>query len=315
MTYSEILRRFQVPETLPSGIPHGDMPGDSVRVGETHIRKATAALKALAEPLGTLLDSRKNHRAVLAVAGGSGVGKSETASVLAAFLNQAGIRTYVLSGDNYPHRIPRDNDAERLRIFRSAGLRALADLGLCTPEVCAELKQLWLRDRDAAADPSILWLKTYYGAARSALSAYLGSPAETDFAELSRILTDFRSGRDVIPLKRMGREPEERWYDPVDFSKTNVVILEWTHALSAYLTGTDLTVLLNSTPQETLAHRLARKRDKGVDSPFTDTVLDIEQGQIEARAEQAALILAMDGTPVSYRAYRLQKAEGAAADE
>lgn len=310
MKYTDLLKCFNVPATLPPDIPHGDMPGDSVRVAETHLRKAEAALKGLAEPLGSLLDSRENHRAVIAVAGGSGVGKSETASVLAELLNRAGLRTYVLSGDNYPHRIPRDNDLERLRVFRSAGLRALADLGFCTPEVCAELKELWLRDRDAAEDPSVPWRKTYYDAARGALSAYLGSPAEIDFSELSRILTDFRAGRKVIPLKRMGREPEERWYENVDLGETNVLILEWTHALSPYLTGVDLAVLLNSTPRETLAHRLARKRDKGVDSPFTDTVLEIEQGQIEARAGQATLILAMDGTPLSYSEYRLQKAGG-----
>lgn len=55
---------------------------------------------------------------VITVCGGSGVGKSEIASLLAHYFENMGVGCYTLSGDNYPHRIPVYNDAERLRIFR-----------------------------------------------------------------------------------------------------------------------------------------------------------------------------------------------------
>ena len=38
------------------------------------------------------------------------------ASLLAHYLQQIGVGCYVLSGDNYPRRIPAQNDAERLRL-------------------------------------------------------------------------------------------------------------------------------------------------------------------------------------------------------
>ena len=44
--------------------------------------------------------------------------------MLNLFLNSIsstnGVGAYVMSGDNYPRRIPRDNDAERLRTYRAA---------------------------------------------------------------------------------------------------------------------------------------------------------------------------------------------------
>ena len=113
------------PPALPAEIPHGDMPGDKVCIGDEHIRKANvifpALLRALRESAG--------DKAVVAVFGGSGVGKSEIASVLAAYLRAAGIGSYVMSGDNYPRRIPMYNDAERASVFRAAGLKALAASG------------------------------------------------------------------------------------------------------------------------------------------------------------------------------------------
>ena len=61
----------------------------------------------------------------------------------------------------------------------------------------------------------------------------------------------------------MGREESELWYDLLDFSDKNIIIIEWTHGNNQNLQGIDIPILLSSTPQETLEHRKARKRDKG----------------------------------------------------
>jgi hypothetical protein len=101
----------------------GDMPGDSVRIGEAHLAKARVVFPELWRLLEPKL--AEGGRVVVAVAGGSGVGKSEVGSLLAHGLRASGVGAYVMSGDNYPHRIPSENDAERLRVFQAGGRAAL----------------------------------------------------------------------------------------------------------------------------------------------------------------------------------------------
>ncbi len=132
-------------------VPTGDMPGDSVQVSEAHLAKARTVFPVLWDLLEPVLAAGPHHRAVVAVHGGSGVGKSEIGSLLAYGLNQLGVGAYVLSGDNYPHRVPSANDAERLRTFRAAGARALVDAGLYDAAVRAELAELRAADQDADA--------------------------------------------------------------------------------------------------------------------------------------------------------------------
>ena len=283
-------------------IPHGDMPGDKVEIGEEHIRKAEVIFPVLREMLGS-------GRTVVAVCGGSGVGTSEIASILAYWLNAAGVGAYVLSGDTDPRRIPRDNDLEWLRIYRQGGLRGLVSAGLITEEISASLRALWQQDRDADPAEEGSWLQVYQRAGRRALTGYLGTSAETDFDEVSGILAAFHQGAEEIPLKRMGRETEELWYDRVDFSGVRVLIVEWTHGNSDWLEGVDIPILLNSTPQETLAHRRARNRDGKTDSAFTTLVLEIEQRKLEAQAHNARLILSKQGDLLSYAEYRRRMAD------
>lgn len=102
----------------------------------------------------------------------------------------------------------------------------------------------------------------------------------------------------------MGRIPEDLWYDAVDFSQKQVLIIEWTHGNSDHFTGVDIPILLNSTPQETLEHRRSRNRDGGVDHPFTTMVLEIEQRLLEQQARKAAFIIAKDGELLTYAGYR-----------
>ncbi|MBR1584286.1 MAG: adenylylsulfate kinase [Clostridia bacterium] len=292
---------------VPADIPHGDMPGDKLCIGLDHRQKAQVIYPLLRQRIAAL----GGQKAVVAVCGGSGVGKSEIASVLAYYLNHDGIGAYVMSGDNYPRRIPRDNDIERVRVYRQGGLHGLVDHDLLTPEITAILHRLWDEEKDAdpAAAQALPWLAVYQQSGRRALTGYLGTPNETNFDEVSDILARFHQGEKAIYLKRMGRETTELWYDKVDFSNIQVLILEWTHGNSDFIEGVDVPILLNSTPAETLAHRRARNRDGKTDSAFTTMVLEIEQKKLEAQAHKAKIILSKQGELLSYADYRLLMAK------
>ena len=305
----DILEKLGQPFTPPAvtaDIPHGDMPGDKVVIGEGHIAKANAIFPKLAELLCGALEQNPAKRAVIAVCGGSGVGKSETASLLAYYLNAAGVGAYTMSGDNYPHRIPRDNDAERERVFRTGGLRGLVEAGACTKERCDVLRELWAAETDAepAQAEKYPWLAIYQKAGRRSLNGYLGTENEINFDEVSAIIARFKQGADTLYLKRMGRETTALWYDEVDVRDTRVLIIEWTHGNSDFIEGVDIPILLNSTPAETLAHRRARNRDGKPDSAFITMVLELEQKKLEAQAHKAKIILSKGGELLSYTQYK-----------
>lgn len=286
-------------------IPTGDMPGDKVEIGQDHLQRAEAILPELWPMLQQALEQSPARRAVVAVHGGSGVGKSEIGSVLAHVMRHNGIGAYVMSGDNYPHRIPRENDAERLRTFRTAGVKGLVAAGLYDEQVRERLAELQAADRDAAVeqaheDP---WLTTYRAAGARALDDYLGSQEEIDFAEVNAILAAFKGGAESLLLKRMGREPGELWYERVDLRDVQVLVVEWTHGNSQHVEGVDIPILLNSTPAETLAHRRSRARDGATDSPFTSLVLAVEQEHLHDQAHRARIIVTKAGEVISHDAY------------
>ena len=286
----------------PGSIPTGDMPGDKVAIGPDHIKKAQVIFPRLLELLVPVLNKNPYRRAVVVVCGGSGVGKSEIASVLSYYLNRMDMGSYILSGDNYPHRIPKYNDAERLRIFRQSAVRGLIAHGQYNCERAAILKELQETGDDAKTglQSRYPWLSLYQKEGRSGLKNYLGTPNEIDFDELSGIISQFKNGASSIFLKRMGRAETELWYEPVDFSGKNVLVIEWTHGNNDNLRGVDIPILLNSTPEETLAHRKARNRDGGTDSPFTTMVLEIEQALLISQATKARLIMTKNGELITY---------------
>lgn len=296
---------------LPERIPQGDMPGDKIEIGEAHIRKADVIFPELVRQLIEVVPENPAKRAVVTVCGGSGVGKSELASILSYYLNQNGIGSYTLSGDNYPRRIPLYNDAERLHLFRQGGMRALAAAEVLTPER-VELVQQWQREA-IDAEPRHLadhpWYAAYLAGGRQALEGYLGTDKEIDFAEVEQIVRQFKDGQEQIWLKRMGRDEASLWYEKVDFGPVQVLIIEWTHGNSDGYRGVDIPILLNSTPQETLAHRRSRNRDGAIDSAFTTLVLEIEQRLLQTQAPKARLIVAKDGTLLSYADYVKQMLE------
>ena len=294
------------PPAVPPVIPQGDMPGDKIQIGPEHVRKAETIFPALCGLLAPVCAQNPAGRAVVTVCGGSGVGKSEIASLLAFYLRAAGVGAYTLSGDNYPHRIPQYNDAERQRIFRTGGVRGLVTAGLYTAACAEALRGLWAQETDA--DPALTaqlpWLDTYQREGRKALAGYLGSPQEQGFAALSHIVSQFKNGADAIWFKRMGRTEEELWYEQVDVSAVSVLLIEWTHGNSDHYRGVDVPILLNSTPQETAEHRRQRGRDGKVDSPFTTMVLELEQRLLESQAHKAKLIVAKTGALLPYPEYR-----------
>lgn len=288
-----------------ANLPTGDMPGDKVEIGQSHIDKADRIFPRLMELLVPVLDESPHRRAVVSVHGGSGVGKSEIGSLLAHYLRANGLGSYVMSGDNYPRRIPRDNDAERLRVYRTAATQALAGRGDYNDEVRRQLAELQAAGRDA--DPALVsnlpWLATYQNAGRRGLAGYLGTVREIDFDEVNDILASFHDGAPELLLKRMGRSADELWYEPVDVRDVNVLVIEWTHGNNDLLAGVDIPVLLNSTPEETLAHRRSRARDGAVDSPFTTMVLGLEQAKLHSQAHRAQIIVAKSGELLDYNTY------------
>ena len=301
-----LLSKPWTPPAVPADIPHGDMPGDKVVIGEGHIAKANTIFPVLMPLLADMLDNNPAQRAVIAVCGGSGVGKSETASLISYYLNAMGIGSYTMSGDNYPHRIPRDNDIERERVFRTGGLRGLVAAGMATAERCETLRTLWAQEKDPEPEMAqqYPWLAVYQKAGRRSLNGYLGTMNEIDFDEVSAIIARFKQGAPTLNLKRMGREVTALWYDEVDVRDTQVLIIEWTHGNSDFIEGVDIPILLNSTPAETLAHRRARNRDGKPDSAFITMVLELEQRKLDMQAHKAKIILSKSGDLLTYSQYR-----------
>ena len=279
--------------TIIGSIPHGDMPGDVIQINDEHIKKASTIFPLLVEEINKLSEDK----IVISVFGGSGVGKSEIASVLSYYLNQNGINTYIMSGDNYPYRIPLYNDAERLSIFRSEGLKALVKENSYNDDIKESLAKLWEKEIDS--DPKLIeeypFLNVYQKGGRVGLKNYLGTTNEQDYNQVNEIIKEFKDGKDKIYFKRMGRSEDERFYDLIDTTKTNILIIEWTHGGNANLEGIDIPILLNSTPEETKAHRLSRARDGKVDSAFTTMVLEIEQEELDDRRGSAKIVISKQG--------------------
>lgn len=84
------------------------------------------------------------------------------------------------------------------------------------------------------------WLAVYQRAGRRSLGEYLGTEKEIDFRQVSDIIARFKQGEDSLPLKRMGRETTELWYDLVDVRQVRVLVIEWTHGNSDFIEGVDI---------------------------------------------------------------------------
>ena len=93
----------------------------------------------------------------------------------------------------------------------------------------------------------------------------------------------------------MGRDTTAFWYESRDFTKTSVLILEWTLSLSRYLIGIDVPVFIDATPEETYASRVARGRDANARTDLIQAVVEIEQGLLMRDVPRASVIATRDG--------------------
>lgn len=240
-------------------------------------------------------EERKEKKTIISVSGGSGVGKTGMAFLLQNMFEKQGKKSLIISGDNYPHRIPMYNDAERIARFRMSGLNGLITERLYTDEVKEKLLELQKAGRDAEEQEDMQWLSIYQKYGDKALTDYLGTDQELDYETVSNLLMQFHGGTSQLMLRHMGRTPDEIWYDRMDVSDTDILILEWTHGNSACLQGVDVSVVLISTPEETLENRKKRNRDTAIDSPFVARVLSIEQKKINDGLDRADIIQDMHG--------------------
>lgn len=240
-------------------------------------------------------EERKEKKTVISVSGGSGVGKTGMTFLLQNMFEKQGKKSLIISGDNYPHRIPMYNDAERIARFRMSGLNGLITERLYTDKVKEKLLELQKAGRDAEEQEDMQWLSIYQKYGDKALIDYLGTDQELDYEAISNLLMQFHGGTSQLLLRHMGRTPDDIWYDRRDVSDTDILILEWTHGNSAYLQGVDVSVVLISTPEETLENRKKRNRDTAIDSPFVARVLRIEQKKINDGLDRADIIQDMHG--------------------
>lgn len=241
------------------------------------------------------IEERKEKKTIISVSGGSGVGKTGMAFLLQNMFEKQGKKSLIISGDNYPHRIPMYNDAERIARFRMSGLNGLITERLYTDEVKEKLLELQKAGRDAEEQEDMQWLYIYQKYGDKALTDYLGTDQELDYEAVSNLLMQFHGGTSQLLLRHMGRTPDDIWYDRMDVSDTDILILEWTHGNSACLQGVDVSVVLISTPEETLENRKKRNRDTAIDSPFVARVLRIEQKKINDGLDRADIIQDMHG--------------------
>lgn len=208
------------------------------------------AAKNLYEVLQKHVDG-KEGRTVISIFGCSGCGKTTISAIISEYFQKDEVGCYVLSGDNYPIRIPEHNDAERLRIYEESGLEGLTN--------------------------------------------YLGTPNEIAFDRINDVIAAFKAGENVITLRKMGRKAGEISDEKVDFSGVSILLIEWTHGGSEFLSGVDLPIYIDSTPESTLENRIKRNRDKNAGSELIKTVLRIEQQKLQKQAEHAKIVLTEKG--------------------
>ena len=93
----------------------------------------------------------------------------------------------------------------------------------------------------------------------------------------------------------MGREADEIWYEQTDLTGVQVLLLEWTHGGSEYLEEVDVSVYLDSSPEETQARRIRRGRDENAASAFIQLIVSIEGKKLQEQAKQADVIVGKVG--------------------
>ena len=114
-------------------------------------------------------------------------------------------------------------------------------------------------------------------------------PHEVDLARLAEHVAAFREGRDGVAVPAVDYRANAFRTRLVDFAHARVLVVEGTYVLM--LPDLDARVFLESTYEDTRARRLARARDRDVDSPFDRRVLAIEHEIIRRQGAVADVLI------------------------
>lgn len=115
-------------------------------------------------------------------------------------------------------------------------------------------------------------------------------PHEVDLARLGADVAAFRAGRDGVRVPQVDY-PNDRFVErTVDFGPLAALVVEGTYVLM--LDGLDARVFCEATHVETRERRRLRNRD--IDAPFVERVLDIEHALIAPQAARADVLIAPD---------------------
>jgi uridine kinase len=112
-------------------------------------------------------------------------------------------------------------------------------------------------------------------------------PHEVNLALLQSHIAAFRERRSRLTGPRVDYPSDSFGTRPLDFSRTQVLIVEGTYVL--HLDDVDLRIFLEATHEDTRERRLVRNRD--IDAPIIDQVLAIEHRLIAAEAAAAHLVI------------------------
>lgn len=132
------------------------------------------------------LHTSGDERVVISIYGGSGSGKTTIATALQQYFLSEGIGCYLLGGDNYPHRIPKRNDEERLRVYEEAGEEGLREYLGTTKEIDFDCINQVLAEFHAGKDTITL---RHMGREDGEISS-----EETDFTGVSVMLVEWTHG-------------------------------------------------------------------------------------------------------------------------
>lgn len=112
-------RQYSGAALMHAGIPLPPFTGEyeAYQFAFTELKEAGR----LYEKVQKWCDRNAENRVVISIYGGSGSGKTTLATALQQYFLNDGTGCYLLSGDDYPHRIPKRNDEERLRVYKEAG--------------------------------------------------------------------------------------------------------------------------------------------------------------------------------------------------
>ena len=112
-------------------------------------------------------------------------------------------------------------------------------------------------------------------------------PHEVRLELLASHIAGFRAGRDVPDAPRADHHTDSFVTRRLDLATASVLIVEGTYVLT--LEDSDVRIFLEATHEETAERR--RRRNRDVDAPISDRILDIEHALIALQARRADILV------------------------